>query len=141
MSQMVTVYVQMMMIVRQPMVYAAGCGMTVGSCEIVKGSRTIGSCWAAGLHLVIFYCGSSIAILPRRHHVFRYVDASMDCRIILRKAYRGVVDGSVLLHLCKGKAWAVEQVEKRKWARFSLDDMNAMIIISEVIRRLNMQIR
>ncbi len=65
------------------MMQAIGRGLAIGSCKPVRRSITIGSCGAAVLHLVVFYCRSSIAILPARRDVRRHVHASIDCRVIL----------------------------------------------------------
>lgn len=112
---------------------------------------SIGECRVAVLPLVVFKCGSPIAILPRRQHMLGYVDVSTGIRIILEcflrlfggKGWRGgIVDGHLLLkrHFCEGKAWAVEWVggswkmEEERWVEWLLEDMNA--IITEVNRRL-----
>lgn len=97
--------------------------MAIGSCEpnTRRCSSTIGSSGATFLHLVVFNCRSSIAILPRRQHVLRYVRASIDCCVILDciprlfrgRSCKGIVDGNVLfLHRCEGKVRAVEGEER-----------------------------
>ena len=119
----------MMANVRSAMVYAVGCGIAIGSCDPVRRSSIIGRCGAAILHLVVFNCRSTIAILAWRQHVTRYVHASIDCRVILDGSpiffgcgsYRGIVDGNVLLfHFCKAMVEGAERFEDRKGAELLL---------------------
>ena len=102
---------------------AIGSRDPVGRWSIIRSCRDgIGSCRVGVLHLVVFDCRSSIAILSRRQHVLRYVHASTDCRLIFEGplrvfegGYRGGVDGNVfLLHRYERLAGPAERVEKGK---------------------------
>ena len=76
------VEVQVMMIVRRPMMYA------VGRRDFVKRSSAIGSSRSVTLHVVVLNGRSPIAVLTGRPHVLRDVYPSKDMRVILEYSRR-----------------------------------------------------
>ena len=87
------------------MMQTIGCGMTVWGCHSIGRSSAIGGCWVAILHLVVFNCRGSIAILAMGSHVVGYMHAPIDVGVILvyfprligAGTCRGIVDCDPLL--------------------------------------------
>ena len=125
MSQTATAKVQVMTIVRLPMVYTVGCRVPIGCCYSSRRSSAIGRCGSAIMHLVVFNCRSAVAVLAWGSHVPGYVHSLVNMAVILDRSLRlfaagscrGLVDGNAFLfHARKAKAATVGRVWEREGA-------------------------